>query len=107
MRSYTKLMVLLPHLKAVKRPTYIRALDATVIPTNVGCGECGKGRKHIVVFGYSDIWTACDYCGFHEWEWAEGDDPSYVEHLSRFYEIERLYGTKLQKLVTMLREGAR
>jgi hypothetical protein len=107
MRSYTKLVVLLPHLKAIKRPVYIKALDAVVIPTNVGCGECGKGRKHIVVFGYSDIWTACDYCGFHEWEWAEGDDPSYLEHLNKEYQVERLYGTKLQRLAITLREGIR
>ena len=105
MENYTKLVALLPHLKAVKRPTYIKTLDAVVIPTNIGCGECGKGRKHIVIFGYSDIWTACDYCGFHEWEWTEGDDPSYIDYLNRFYKIEELYGTKLQRLVAMLRDG--
>jgi len=52
-----------------------------------GCNKCG-GRRTLII-NTMGIFSRCGDCGFTEWEWTWGDDPEYLDYLSKHYGVSR------------------
>jgi ribosomal protein S27AE len=51
------------------------------------CNECDGILTVVLVVNNHGIWSKCDKCGFTEWEWSWGDNPSYISYLAQAYNV--------------------
>lgn len=76
----------------------MKSIDSIYLETDVRCGECGDGKK-VIVISCCDIFTVCNMCGFKEHEWRCGDSLDYLDYMDRVYGISHAYGKSLKYFV--------